>query len=61
MAHVLLEAMPQVPEEYCRMHLAKYKNSGTGAFTDLEPMLALTTAILVSLFCCRCLRSLTGG
>jgi hypothetical protein len=28
-------AMPLVPEEYCRMHLAKYRNSGTGVFTDL--------------------------
>ena len=36
MAPVLLEAMPQVPEEYCRTHLTKYKNSGTGVFTDLR-------------------------
>ena len=35
MAPVLLEAMPQVTEEYCRMHPAKYSNSGTGVFTDL--------------------------
>ena len=34
MAPVLLGAMPQVPGEYCRMHLAKYRNSGTGVFTD---------------------------
>jgi len=35
MAPVLLEAMPQVPEEYYHMHPAKYNNSGTGIFTDL--------------------------
>ena len=35
MAPVLLEAMPEVPEEYCRTHLTKYKNSGTGVFTDI--------------------------
>jgi hypothetical protein len=35
MAPVLLEAMPLLTEEYCRMRPAKYKNSGTGAFTDL--------------------------
>jgi hypothetical protein len=28
--------MPQVPEEYCRTHPAKYNNSGTGVFTDLS-------------------------
>jgi hypothetical protein len=31
----LLEAMPLLMEEYCRMRPAKYKNSGTGAFIDL--------------------------
>jgi hypothetical protein len=35
MAPVLLEAMPLLMEEYCRMRPAKYKNSGTGAFIDL--------------------------
>ena len=35
MAPVLLEAMPQVTEEYCRTHPAKYNNSGIGVFTDL--------------------------
>jgi hypothetical protein len=31
----LLEAMPPLTEEYCRMRPAKYNNSGTGVFTDL--------------------------
>ena len=35
MVPVLLEAMPLLTKEYCRMRPAKYKNSGTGAFTDL--------------------------
>jgi hypothetical protein len=35
MAPALLEAMPLPAGEYCRMRPAKYKNSGTGAFTEL--------------------------
>jgi hypothetical protein len=40
MAPVLLGAMP--PEEYCRMHQAKYNNSGTGVFTDSYRCFATT-------------------
>ena len=38
MAPALLGAMPKV-EEYCRMHRAKYNNSGIGVCTDCESML----------------------